>query len=74
MIEDKIDSLVEEVRSNALYYLDEFGIDISDYIDVDSLIEDVLDIDGTGPSLGSYDGAENESSVNNTCYYVYRID
>ena len=74
MIEDKIDSLVEEVRSNALYYLDEFGIDISDYIDVDSLIEDVLDIDGTGPSLGSYDGAENESSVNNTWYYVYRID
>ena len=74
MIEDKIDSLVEEVRSNALYYLDEFGIDISDYIDVDSLIEDVLDIDGTGPSLGSYDGAENESSINNTWYYVYRID
>ena len=74
MIEDKVDSLVEEVRSNALYYLDEFGIDISDYIDVDSLIEDVLDIDGTGPSLGSYDGAENESSVNNTWYYVYRID
>ena len=74
MIEDKIDSLVEEVRSNALYYLDEFGIDISDYIDVDSLIEDVLDIDGTGPSLSSYDGVENESSVNNTWYYVYRID
>lgn len=74
MIEDKVDSLVEEVRSNALYYLDEFGIDISDYIDVDSLIEDVLDIDGTGPSLGSYDGAENESKINDTWYYVYRID
>jgi hypothetical protein len=54
--------------------IEELGMNIQDYIDVDQMIEDSIDTDGTGNSLGTYDGTENEAQINGTWYYVYRTD
>jgi hypothetical protein len=43
------------------------------YFDAEAFTRDVELGDGRGPTLASYDGAENEQQVNGTWYYVYRV-
>ena len=54
--------------------MDEFGLDIDNYIDKDSLIRDVVDTDGYGHTLNSYDGTADETYVKDKLYYVMRIN
>jgi len=74
MVENKVEELLDEVRSNPVYYLESMGFDISGYVDVDSLAGDVIDTDGAGPSLSGYDGEESEAQINGTWYFVYRVE
>lgn len=48
---------------------------IKDSIDIESVVEYVLDSDGRGPSLASYDGEEKElySKKYNKWFFAYRI-
>jgi len=73
-IQDKVEELMDEVRRDPLHYLETMGFDIDNFIDVDSIAESSVDLDGTGPALSAYDGSENEVKINGTWYYVYRID
>lgn len=74
MIQNVVNNLIRDVRDNPVRYLREYGFEIDSFIDVDSLITDVVDMDGTGPSLSSYDGSENDVRINSAWYYVYRIE
>ena len=74
MIDDMVESLVSERMYDISATMEELGMDIEDYIDVDQMIEDSIDVDGTGNILSSYDGSENEVQINGTWYYVYRIN
>ena len=44
------------------------------YFDSEKFKEDVLEHDGRGQQLASYDGYENEISVDGTTYYIYRTN
>lgn len=46
----------------------------SSIIDEESLIDDIVLSDGRGSIIGDYDGQENEAYVNNTWYFVYKIN
>ena len=76
--EEKIDQLAEEraqyAKENPVESLNEMGMDISDYVDLDDLVYDVINLDGRGPFISSYDGYENEERINGEWYYIYRID
>lgn len=72
MIDDMVDSRVNEMMHDVVRSMEEYGLDLKEYIDVDKLISDTIDADGTGNVIGTYDGSENEVSINNTWYYVYR--
>lgn len=74
LIQAKIEDLVDDVRSNPQQYLDGMGMDYNDFIDEESLIEDVVDIDGYGHVLNHYDGNADEVKVLETLYWVMRID
>jgi hypothetical protein len=41
-----------------------------DMIDMDSLVRDVVDTDGYGHTLNTYDGSENEIMFGDTLYYI----
>lgn len=43
-------------------------------LDYESMAEDIVDTDGMGNFLASYDGVENEVSVNGTDYYIFRTN
>jgi hypothetical protein len=74
MVESVLDDRLDEVKNDILSYMNDYGMDLKDYVDMESLISDVIDMDGTGPSLGGYDGEENEADVNNITYFVYRVE
>jgi hypothetical protein len=73
-IQKKVEELMDDVRRDPVSALENYGFDINNFIDVDSIAESSVDADGTGPALSTYDGSENEVRINGTWYYVYRID
>jgi len=73
-IEAAIESRVKDVEYDVETFMDEFGLDIENYIDKGSLIQDVVDTDGYGHTLNSYDGTADETYVKDKLYYVMRIN
>jgi hypothetical protein len=45
-----------------------------DFINKGELIESVVDSDGYGVSLNSYDGDVNEEVIDGTTYYIVRVN
>ena len=73
-IEAAIESRVRDVKYDVENFMNEFGMDIENYIDKDSLVQDVVDTDGYGHTLNSYDGTADETYVQDKLYYVMRIN
>ena len=72
MVEDKVDDLVSEKMADPRASLDEFGMSVDDYVDMDALAEGLVQIDGY-EIMGSYDGAVDTEKVNGTYYYIMRM-
>lgn len=74
LIEDAVKDRVNEVRRDILGFMEEFGLDWEDYIDRDDFIEGVIDADGYGHTINTYDGNADEIKVMDEWYYVMRLD
>ena len=74
MIENIVSSLVDEKMYDVVNSMNEYGMEIDEYVDVDRLIEDVVDMDGVGQALSSYDGDEHEEHINGTWYHAIRVE
>jgi hypothetical protein len=74
MIDEKVEDLVYDVRRDPESFMSEFGLEWSEYIDRDEFINAVIDTDGYGHSLNSYDGNADEIRVQDILFYVMRID
>ena len=66
----------DEVKDDPVGFLRDFGMEesIKDFIDEDDFIEGVIESDGRGHTLSSYDGTENEISFDDEWYYIYRTN
>jgi len=73
-VEEVIDDKVSYYRDNPMELINEVGLDLTIFINKDSLIEDVLDTDGLGNTLSSHDGDEREVLIGGTYYFIYRIE
>jgi hypothetical protein len=74
MIDEKVQDLVSDVKNDPESFMSEFGLNWSDYVDKDDFIQGVIDADGYGHTINSYDGNADEIYVNDTLFYVMRID
>lgn len=74
MIDEKVQDLVSDVKNDPESFMSEFGLNWSDYVDKDDFIQGVIDADGYGHTINSYDGGADEIYVNDTLFYVMRID
>ena len=72
MVDDKVDSMLDDIRNNITSYMSDFGLSIEDYIDKDALAQGLVDEDGWG-MMNGYDGTYDDVVVNNTRYYVMRV-
>jgi hypothetical protein len=73
MIEEKVEDMVLDKMSDPKNSLTEFGIDISEYVDMDSLAKGLVASDGY-EILGSYDGSYDTEMIENKYYYIMRVN
>ena len=74
IIDDKVQDLVRDVKNDPESFMSDFGLSWSDYVDKNEFIQGVIDADGYGHTINSYDGNADEIYVNDTLFYVMRID
>jgi len=74
LIDDKVQELVSDVRRDPESFMNDYGLDWEHYIDKDEFIQDVIDTDGYGHTINSYDGSADEITIQNQLFYVMRID
>jgi hypothetical protein len=73
LIDEKVDSLVDDVKDNLRYFMNEYGLNIEDYIDHNAFVEGVIEVDGLG-IINRWDGTIDEVQVLDDTFYVMRID
>ena len=67
---------VDEYEDNIETFINEYGFDkdfIMDFVDVDKVTQEVVDADGYGNLLNSYDGDADLAQVDGEDYYVMRV-
>jgi hypothetical protein len=74
LIDEKVQDLVSDVRNDPEWFMNDFGLEWSNYVDKNDFIQGVIDADGYGGCIGSYDGTVDEIRVKNDLFYVIRID
>jgi len=74
LIDEKVESLVSDAKYDPESFMSEMGLNWADYIDKDDFINGVIDEDGYGHTINSYDGTADEVYVNDKLFYVMRID
>jgi hypothetical protein len=74
LVDEKVSDLVSDVKRDPEWFLSEFGLSWNEYINKDEFIQGVIDADGYGHTINSYDGSADEVYVNDQLFYVMRID
>lgn len=76
-IEEAIDSWADDNEDNFIQLYKDMGYDpknIVDYADIKGIIDTIMQQDGYGNILGSYDGDYEEIDVENETYIVFRYN
>lgn len=74
MIEEKAQEMADDAAYDPMYFIREFGLEMDNFINKRDFIEGVIDADGYGHTLGTYDGNADEVTVEGTTYWVIRIN
>jgi hypothetical protein len=69
-----IDDNVRQVETDPMQFIDDFGLDISNFINKRRFIEEIINIDGYGNTLNRYDGTADEIFLGGDLFFVMRID
>ena len=73
MIENAVESRLYDVRRDPVSYINDYGLDIKNFIDIDELIKGVYADDGYDGIL-TYDGTYEVVNIKGTDYYVFRTN
>ncbi len=74
LVNQVIDDNVYGVKKDPMQFIDDFGLDISNFINKREFIEEIINIDGYGHTLNRYDGTADEVFVDGDLFFVMRID
>lgn len=73
-INAEVEDNIRRVKNDYMSFVDSFGLNIDDFIDLRELAKGIVDTDGPGPALGTYNGEIYDVRVQNEIFYVGRID
>ena len=74
LIDDMIETKLREAKDDPWEFIGNLDIDYEQFIDIDSLIEEAIDMDGYGHYLATYDGEAHEVYADGDLFYIMRID
>ena len=71
-----VDERVDEYEDDIETFIKDFGFDknfIMDFVDIDTVIAEILRSDGYGNLLNSYDGDADLAEIDGEDYYIMRV-
>lgn len=74
LIDDMIETKLREAKADPWEFIGNLDLHYEPFTDVDSLIEEAIDIDGYGHFLATYDGEAHEVYADGDLFYIMRID
>lgn len=74
LINEKVSDMVSNVKRDPESFLSDFGLNWNDFVNKDDFIQGVIDADGYGHTINSYDGTADEIYIKDQLFYVMRID
>ena len=74
LIDDKVESLVDDLVSDPIDLINNYGLELKNFVDMRELIKGIVEIDGYGQTINSYNGVEETVEFNNETYYIFQID
>ena len=74
LVSQVIDDNVSEVKRDPMRFIDDFGLEISNYINKKKFIQEIINNDGYGDILNRYDGTADEIFLDGDLFFVMRID
>jgi hypothetical protein len=74
LVSQVIDDNVYEVKRDPTQFIEDFGLDVSNFINKKGFIEEIINIDGYGHTLNRYDGTVDEVFLDGDLFFVMRID
>lgn len=74
LIDDMIETKLREAKADPWEFLGNLDLNYESFIDIDSLIEEAIDMDGYGHYLATYDGEAHEVYADGDLFYIMRID
>ena len=71
-----VEGRMDDIRYDPAAFMRDYGMEreIENFIDQESFIEDVINSDGRGHTISSYDGEEDEVEYEGETYYIYRMN
>lgn len=74
LIEDKVEDLVNDLVDDPMTTIQNYGLEIENYIDTQGFKEGLLRSDGIGHTLNTYDGEYDTIEFNDETYYILQIE
>jgi hypothetical protein len=74
LIEDKVEDLVNDLVDDPMTTIQNYGLEIENYIDTQGFKEGLLRSDGIGHTLNTYDGDYDTIEFNDETYYILQIE
>ena len=74
LVSQVIDDNVSEVKRDPMRFIDDFGLEISNYINKEKFMKEIINNDGYGEILNRYDGTADEIFLDGDLFFVMRID
>ena len=75
LIDAKVEDLVDNlVSGTAMSVIENYGLNLADFINLSDFKKDVIDSDGIGQTLNYYDGTEDTIEFDGEEYYILQID
>jgi len=75
LIDAKVEDLVDDlVSGTAMSVIENYGLNLADFINLSEFKKDVIDSDGIGHTLNYYDGTEDTIEFDGETYYILQIE
>jgi len=74
MIDDKVESLLDDLVENPADTIKNYGLELSNFVDMQKLIAGVVESDGYGNILNHYNGDEDTIVFDGDTYYIFQME
>ena len=74
LIERKVEEMLDEKAYDMVETAREYGLNLDEFVDKSAMAQDIVNDDGFGHTLNSYNGNEDTVEFQGDTYYIFQID